>query len=72
MGFAPFLSLFNWYWMMDSKIIFNNAWSYKMAVTDNMWSNHIIEVTGINQATPLLYYCFIAVLVTLVNQLLSD
>lgn len=33
LNLAPFIALFNWYWLMDNKLIFNNAWQYKMKVT---------------------------------------
>lgn len=52
---------------MDSKRMFNNAWKYKMTVTESMMSSHLVEVTSLNQATPLLYFVFLATFVSIVR-----
>lgn len=69
--YAPLLFLFNNYWLIDSKIIFSNAWKYKTKITDNIWSSHLVE-PSINQATPILYFCFIALFIMLIKSFAND
>lgn len=45
LNFAPLIFIMNGYWLMDNKLFFNNAWSYKMKVTDHNWSMHLVEPT---------------------------
>ena len=52
--------------------MFNNAWKYKMAVTESMMSSHLVEVTSLNQATPLLYFAFISTFVTIVRKWMKN
>lgn len=34
--FAPLIFLLNNYWLIDSKLFFDNKWKYKMKITDNI------------------------------------
>jgi hypothetical protein len=69
--FAPILFLFNNYWLMDSKLFFDNKWQFKMKVTDNIMSSHLVAPT-INQAAPLLYVAFIAAFIFILKKVAHD
>lgn len=42
LSFAPMLFILNGYWLIDNKLFFNNSWAYKMKITDNSWSTHLV------------------------------
>lgn len=50
---APMLLLFNGYWMISNKQIFNNTWEFKDNAFDSMKSEHFV-FWGVNWSSPLL------------------
>jgi hypothetical protein len=62
---APILLLFNGYWMISNKQIYQNNWSYLEKSDDTMVSQHFAYF-GVNWATPLLYMATSSVFILLV------
>jgi hypothetical protein len=58
---APLFLLFNGYWMLSNRQIFENSWSYIMTSRDTMASKHIFNRLDINHATPLAVMAFASV-----------
>lgn len=58
--FAPLFLIFNGYWVMDNKQIFDNVWQYKKEAVENMPSGHKI-MYKMGQSAPLFYACMVAI-----------
>jgi len=58
--YAPILLLFNGYWMISNKQIYENVWSYIDKTTDTMKSDHFVYF-GVNWGTPVLFMATAAV-----------
>merc|ERR1712086_16645 len=50
---APIILLFNSYWMIGNKQIFQNLWSYIDEDTDPMPSGHYLGQFSVDWATPV-------------------
>lgn len=70
MQFAPMCLIFNGYWLLDNRQIFDNVWTYKMSSQEHMKSKHFISLR-ICQSTPLLFICFLSLLYLAVTNLIS-
>lgn len=70
LSFAPMIFILNGYWLIDNKLFFNNSWAYKMKITDNSWSTHLIE-PKLNQAFPMLYLAIIFLFVALLHSMFT-
>jgi hypothetical protein len=68
---APLLLLFNGYWMISNKQIYQNDWSYIDKTTDTMRSNHF-AFFGVNWATPLLFMACCAVFIIAIQKIFAD
>lgn len=51
---APLFLLFNGFWALDGKSLFDNVWAYKTYQNENMKSLHYVGLPY-NQSTPLLF-----------------
>ena len=69
--FAPLCLLFNGFWFLDNRQVFDNVWLYKHKVTDHMMSGHFVQFQ-INQASPMLLAGFLCLLVTLVQMIIPE
>jgi hypothetical protein len=58
---APLFLLFNGYWMLSNKQIFENSWSYIATSRETMESKHIFNHLEINHATPIAVMAFASV-----------
>jgi hypothetical protein len=58
--FAPLLLIFNGYWMLSNRQIFQNEWKWISVSTETMKSGHSLE-TGVNWATPVMFMCGAAI-----------
>ena len=54
LNFSPLLLLFNGYWMISNKQIFENKWNYIQVDGDPMKSSHLLTHFNVDWATPLL------------------
>lgn len=63
--FAPLCLLFNAFWLLDNRQIFDNVWLYKDKTTHNMKSGHFVGFK-VNQASPLLLAAALCALVVIV------
>ena len=54
LNFSPILLLFNGYWMISNKQIFENKWTYIQVDGDPMKSGHHVNHFDVNWAAPLL------------------
>ena len=50
---GPIFLLFNGYWIVDSRQMFDNVWEYKNSAVETMPSLHLVEYR-LTQSTPLL------------------
>ena len=63
--FAPLCLLFNAFWLLDNRQIFDNVWLYKDKTTHNMKSGHFFTFK-VNQASPLLLAAALSTLVVII------
>jgi len=54
LNFSPILLLFNGYWMISNKQIFENKWSYIQVDGEPMKSGHLLNHLVVDWSTPLL------------------
>ena len=54
LNFSPILLLFNGYWMISNKQIFENKWSYIQVDGEPMKSGHTLNHLEVDWSTPLL------------------
>jgi hypothetical protein len=54
LNFSPILLLFNGYWMISNKQIFENKWNYIQVDGEPMKSGHQVNHFDVNWAAPLL------------------
>ena len=54
LNFSPILLLFNGYWMISNKQIFENKWSYIQVDGEPMKSGHLLTSFHVDWATPIL------------------
>jgi hypothetical protein len=76
LNFSPILLLFNGYWMISNKQIFENKWNYIQVDGDPMKSSHLVNHFEVNWASPLLMMAlcssFIIVFQVLCHEFLQD
>lgn len=58
--FSPLFLIFNSFWMMDNKQMFDNQWNYKLYSLDRMPSGHLVT-HRIGQSSPLFYVCMTSI-----------
>lgn len=68
---APILLLFNGYWMISNKQIYQNNWSYIDSSLDTMASEHFVYF-GVNWATPLLFMSTMAVFIITIQKVFAE
>ena len=64
--FSPLFLIFNSYWIMDNRQLFQNKWVYKMEATDLMPSGHQI-VFKIGPSSPLFYVCMASICILILQ-----
>lgn len=69
--FAPIFLVFNGYWMVSNKQIFENKWSYILDNNESMKSGHTIDLQA-NYSSPLLDIAFISALLLFFQKVLWD
>jgi hypothetical protein len=69
---APLFFLFNGYWMISNRQIFENMWTYKDKKTDSMKSHHHVTDFPINWATPIHLLCFASFIVFFLQVFFKD
>ena len=66
--YAPLLLLFNGYWMLDNKQIFERDWSYIMRNDQTVKSNHfILHSFEISYSTPLFIVSLASIIIALMQ-----
>mmetsp|Transcript_5223 Transcript_5223/g.8085 ORF Transcript_5223/g.8085 Transcript_5223/m.8085 type:complete len:884 (-) Transcript_5223:266-2917(-) len=68
---APILFLFNGYWMVSNRQMFENTWNYITDVEHTMKSSHQI-VFGVNWAAPTLFMAVASVALVIVQRVFAD
>lgn len=68
---APLLLLFNGYWMISNRQVFQNEWEYIEKSTNTMISDHFVFF-GVNWATPTLFMAVAAVFIMAVQKIFAD
>lgn len=68
---APIMLLFNGYWMIGNKQIYDNSWTYIAKSTETMLSNHIAQ-PEVNWATPAFFMAAAAVGILLIQKIFSE
>lgn len=63
--YAPLCLLFNGYWLLDNKQIFDNVWLYKDKSTDNMKSGHLVGFK-VCQSSPMLLAAVLCLFVVII------
>lgn len=69
---APMFLLFNGYWMIDNKAIFDNQWTYRMKTVENMKSNHFFEGFYISHSTPIFMFMAFSVGLKIITSLVPE
>lgn len=67
---APIMLLFNGYWMISNRQIYENNWSYIGRITESMHSHHPIDFK-INWATPALFMAVASVGIILIQKIFN-
>ena len=68
---APILFLFNGYWMVSNRQIFQNTWDYIVDQNHTMRSNHF-PVFGVNWAAPALLMAIASVALIAIQKIFAD
>jgi len=68
---SPILLLFNGYWMISNKQIYQSTWSYIAKSDETMLSEHYAYF-GVNWATPLLYVATMAVFIISIQNIFAS
>ena len=68
---APILLLFNGYWMISNKQIYQNVFTFIDKSTDTMPSKHFIYF-GVNWGTPMLFMACVAVFIIAIQKIFAD
>lgn len=68
---APILLLFNGYWMISNKQIYQNTYSFIAKSTETMVSQHFAYF-GVNWGTPCLYMATCAVFIIAIQKIFAD
>jgi len=68
---SPILFLFNGYWMLSDRQIFQNSWSPVSDTTMKMMSHHTLYL-GVNWAAPILLLCFSSVFLVIITKIFSE
>lgn len=69
---APMFLLFNGFWMIDNKAIFDNTWVYRMKTTENMKSNHFFEGFSVSHSTPIFMFMAFSVGLKIITTLIPE
>ena len=69
---APLFFLFNGYWMVSNRQIFENAWAFKDRKYDGMESGHHIYGFEVNWATPIHIVAFGSALIFFMQTFFND
>ena len=69
---APLYFLFNGYWMLSNRQIFDNHWAYIMKSSDHMKSAHILNLHSFNWATHVELFALAGVLIFLLQRFAKD
>ena len=72
LNFSPILLLFNGYWMISNKQIFENKWNYIQVDGDPMKSSHHVDHFDVNWASPLLIMAIAATFILVTQIVFSD
>lgn len=68
---APILLLFNGYWMISNKQIYQNEYALIAESTDTMLSNHFVYF-GVNWGTPVLFMACCAVFIIATQKIFAN
>lgn len=69
--FAPLFMIFNSFWMLDNRQIFDNKWHYVQELYVPMRSGHFFDEIRRNQASPLGYSLFFVTFIILIESFIS-
>lgn len=69
--YAPLLMLFNGYWMLSNRQIFENVYSFIDTTSNQMKSEHLLQWT-VNQASPVLLMSLAAVFLIVMQKVFSE
>lgn len=69
---APLFLLFNGFWMVDNRQMFNGDWNYIMRETDYMKSGHAIHSLEVTQSAPLFLMVFMSVIIITLQIIIPD
>jgi len=72
LNFSPILLLFNGYWMISNKQIFENKWHYIQVDGEPMKSGHEVNHFDVNWASPLLMMSLASSFIIIVQIVLSE
>jgi len=68
---APLLLLFNAFWVLDNKALFENVWTFKIRVNEFMQSNHLLLTEfRISPSTIVLWTIIVAVMMEIMEHLI--
>lgn len=68
---APILLLFNGYWMISNKQIYQNTYNFISKSTDTMLSSHFVYF-GVNWGTPVLFMACCAIFIIAIQKIFAD
>jgi len=68
---SPILFLFNGYWMLSNRQIFENKWSFIENTADKMKSEHY-PVIGVNWAAPVLLMCTASIFLIITQKVFAE
>ena len=68
---SPILFLFNGYWMLSDRQIFQNNWSIIQNTSEKMMSHHQLYL-GVNWAAPILLLCFSSIFLIVIQKIFSE
>ena len=71
LSFAPLLLLFNGYWMLGNRQIFENMWYYIDKSNHSMISNHILKME-LNWTTPTLVMAIASLGIIIIQKVFAD
>lgn len=69
---APMFLLFNGFWMIDNKAIFDNTWVYRMKTIEHMKSNHFFEGFCVTHSTPIFVFMAFSIGLKLITSIVPE
>ena len=72
MKWAPLFLLFNGFWIIDNKQMFQGHWNYLMRETESMKSDHYVHQLEITQSAPLFLMALMSVFIITLQIIIPD